>query len=451
MREIDKEILKIELDFKDTLNNEIAQSKQSETEIKDIIYVGDIEWKDRINGNNLSEKLFIVKKEITLKNEKGEEIEKKTVNNYYLGDKCIGGFMDVKSPIFNQYIETAEPEKIKKVKELLQNTPIEELENKSMENLQKQYIKELSEKLGISEEEIMQIDEVDLNEELPTEEEVQEKLNTKETKDTKQKRIGNEELEKLDIREETKLNQEIKGETLGQKLGLDKAGIHDGEKLVRIQKSQLSSKTREGISSQSVDILAVTRKDGSAVILGENILRPNTREGTNPTQENATIDNNDGTIDKEVNTTSYEIVNGNGREYINIGYDEVSGKEIKYSMYSHQEGKYIDVELETNRTLYQDPKVREFLRDRNEGMHEADEIINTYSKENLQNMARMILENTENGISEVYNQADVERKIIEKIRESGYDKDNYQSVIEEVEQEMEESAKGQIVRGDMSQ
>ena len=66
-------------------------------------------------------------------------------------------------------------------------------------------------------------------------------------------------------------------------------------------------------------------------------------------------------------------------------------------------------------------------------------------------MARMILENTENGISEVYNQADVERKIIEKIRESGYDKDNYQSVIEEVEQEMEESAKGQIVRGDMSQ
>ena len=120
-------------------------------------------------------------------------------------------------------------------------------------------------------------------------------------------------------------------------------------------------------------------------------------------------------------------------------------------MYSHQEGKYIDVELETNRTLYQDPKVREFLRDRNKGMHEADEIINTYGKENLQNMARMILENTENGISEVYNQADVERKIIEKIRESGYDKDNYQSVIEEVEQEMEESAKGQIVRGDMSQ
>ena len=295
----------------------------------------------------------------------------------------------------------------------------------------------------------MQIDEVDLNEELPTEE-VQEKLNAKETKDTKQKRIGNEELEKLDIREETKLNQEIKGETLGQKLGLDKAGIHDGEKLVRIQRSQLSSKTREGISSQSVDILAVTRKDGSAVILGENILKQNRREGTNPTQENATIDNNDGTIDKEVNTTSYEIVNGNGREYINIGYDEVSGKEIKYSMYSHQEGKYIDVELETNRTLYQDPKVREFLRDRNEGMHEADEIINTYSKENLQNMARMILENTENGISEVYNQADVERKIIEKIRESGYDKDNYQSVIEEVEQEMEESAKGQIVRGDMS-
>ena len=196
--------------------------------------------------------------------------------------------------------------------------------------------------------------------------------------------------------------------------------------------------------------MAVVRKDGSAVILGENVLRVNDREGTNPTQENLTLDNNDASIDKEVNTTSYEIVQGNGREFISIGYDENSGKEIKYSMYSHQEAKYVDVELETNRTLYQDPKVREFLRDRNEGIHEADEILNTYTKENLDDMSRIILNNSENGISEVYNQSDVKEKLVQKIRENEYSKDDYEKVIREVEEEMQESAKRQIVRGDMS-
>ena len=167
------------------------------------------------------------------------------------------------------------------------------------------------------------------------------------------------------------------------------------------------------------------------------------------TDSSAVLRSNLFIIDKEMNTTSYEIVQGNGREYLSIGYDENSGKEIKYSMYSHQEGQYVDVELETNRTFYQDPRVREFLRDRNEGIHEADEILNTYTKENLDDMSRTILNNSDNGISEVYNQADVKEKIIQKIKEKDYGKDDYDKVIEEVEEEMKESAKGQIVRGDM--
>ena len=443
MREIERKILDIELDFKDTLENDRKQAHNMETQIKDVIYVGDAKWTDRLNGKMVQDKLFIVTKNVLIKNEKGQVIDKKEVKNYYLGDKCIGGFMDVKNPIFNEYFENSEPQKVDAIKNLLDKVSLEELEERSLNTLQKKYMQELSEQLGIPEEEILEMEEVDLDEELPIEQELENK------EDENQKVLNSRKLENLDIKEETSLHQEIKGETLGQRLGLEKVGIYGAEKLVRISKSQLSSEDRKGISSSVIDVMAVVRKDGSAVILGDNVLKVNSREGTNPTQENLTLDNNDASIDKEMNTTSYEIVQGNGREYLSIGYDENSGKEIKYSMYSHQEGQYVDVELETNRTFYQDPRVREFLRDRNEGIHEADEILNTYTKENLDDMSRTILNNSDNGISEVYNQADVKEKIIQKIKEKGYGKDDYDKVIEEVEEEMKESAKGQIVRGDM--
>ena len=443
MREIERKILDIELDFKDTLENDRKQAHNMETQIKDVIYVGDAKWTDRLNGKMVQDKLFIVTKNVLIKNEKGQVIDKKEVKNYYLGDKCIGGFMDVKNPIFNEYFENSEPQKVDAIKNLLDKVSLEELEERSLNTLQKKYMQELSEQLGIPEEEILEMEEVDLDEELPIEQELENK------EDENQKVLNSRKLENLDIKEETSLHQEIKGETLGQRLGLEKVGIYGAEKLVRISKSQLSSEDRKGISSSVIDVMAVVRKDGSAVILGDNVLRVNSREGTNPTQENLTLDNNDASIDKEMNTTSYEIVQGNGREYLSIGYDENSGKEIKYSMYSHQEGQYVDVELETNRTFYQDPRVREFLRDRNEGIHEADEILNTYTKDNLDDMSRTILNNSDNGISEVYNQADVKEKIIQKIKEKDYGKDDYDKVIEEVEEEMKESAKGQIVRGDM--
>lgn len=446
MREIDKEILRIERDFKDTLENEQKDrnGKTQEFKIKDIIYVGNVEWKDRINGKTTSEKLYIVTKELTIKDEKGNEIDTKQVNNYYLGDKCIGGFMDVKNPIFNQYIQEAEPAKMEGVRNLLDTITREELEGRSLENLQEQYLEEMSEKLGISKKEILEIDEIDLEEELPTQEELEEYLE-KDEKENGQEKIRKKEVEKLDIREKTKLSQQIKGESLGRKLGLDKIGITDGVELARVSTSSFAS--REGVSKSTIDTFAVIRKNGDAIILGENILRPNSREGTNPSEENLTIDNNDATVDREVNTTSYEIVNGNGREFLNVGYDEVSGKEIKYSMWSNQQGKYIDVELETNRTYYQDPKVRQFIKDKTEGRVEADNILNTFNKENVEKMARTILNREENGISEVYNQTDVEEKIIQKLAKEERNNGDYKKIIAEVEEEMQESASQQIVRG----
>lgn len=448
MREIDKEVMKLELDFRDTLENEQIQKNnaKSDTTIKDVILVGKAEWKDRLNGQKYGENLYIVTKEVSIKDENGNEVDKKLVNNYYLGDKCIGGFMDFKEPIFNQYFENSEPEKIKGIKDLISRTAIEDLEHNSLNNLQNEYLEEMAEKLHISKEEIMQIDELDLDEKLPTEEELDEMLQEDENS---KKKIRQDEVEKLDIKEETDLSQEIKGETLGQKLGLKKVGINDGVKLARVSTSDISS--REGVSKSTVDTFVVIRKTGDAVILTDNVLKPNDREGTNPVQENLTLDNNDATVNKEANTSSYEIVNGNGREFLNIGYDENSGKEIKYSMYSNQLGKYVDCELETNRTFYQDPKVREFLRDRTEGQYEADNILSNFTREDVDMMARSILDSDNYvEIGEVYNQADVRNKIIDEIIKNDYKKGDEEKIEQEVGEKMLETSKRERVRGEES-
>ena len=448
MREIDKKVMRLELDFRDTLENEQIQKNntKSDTTIKDVILVGKAEWKDRLNGQKYGENLYIVTKEVSIKDENGNEVDKKLVNNYYLGEKCIGGFMDFKEPIFNQYFESSEPEKIKGIKDLISRTTIEDLEHNSLNNLQNEYLEEMAEKLHISKEEIMQIDELDLEEKLPTEEELDEMLQEDENS---KKKIRKDEFEKLDIKEETDLRQEIKGETLGQKLGLKKVGINDGVKLARVSTSDISS--REGVSKSTVDTFVVIRKTGDAVILTDNVLKPNDREGTNPVQENLTLDNNDATVNKEANTSSYEIVNGNGREFLNIGYDENSGKEIKYSMYSNQLGKYVDCELETNRTFYQDPKVREFLRDRTEGQYEADNILSNFSREDVDMMARSILDSDNYvEIGEVYNQADVRNKIIDEIIKNDYKKGDEEKIEQEVGEKMLETSKRERVRGEES-
>ena len=152
MREIERKILDIELDFKDTLENDRKQAHNMETQIKDVIYVGDAKWTDRLNGKMVQDKLFIVTKNVLIKNEKGQVIDKKEVKNYYLGDKCIGGFMDVKNPIFNEYFENSEPQKVDDIKKLLDKVSLEELEERSLNTLQKKYMQELSEQLGIPEE-----------------------------------------------------------------------------------------------------------------------------------------------------------------------------------------------------------------------------------------------------------------------------------------------------------
>ncbi len=66
---------------------------------------------------------------------------------------------------------------------------------------------------------------------------------------------------------------------------------------------------------QEKDAFVAINSDGTATVLGEDILEPDTRTGTTPMATSMTI-NNDGIVNQESVTSSYRIVNGNGNEYL---------------------------------------------------------------------------------------------------------------------------------------
>lgn len=370
--------------------------------VNDVKYLGKIEINREIDGNQVKtlEDLFVLveQKEIS-KNGQNQitEIEKYVTKDL----EFIAG--NNKSDSYQLPMVT---EKYKDQKEVLEKQ-LEELGNEgilSLNDMENDRLELIAKALGVKVEEIKSIDELDLDQEISAEQEKsaeQERSENeqeeneqgendrknakgegKKEKDKKQyeekeqedgqEKLSKKELDGLQIKEETRLSQNIKGTTLGDKLGLKKNGITDGVKLARVTTDSLNPYLEK--SSTQVDSFVVIRQNGEAVVLGENILEPENRLGTNPTGTDTTI-NNDGTVRQEGITSSYRIVNGNGREYLRAGYDEISGKEIKYAMYSPEKNDYVNIELETQRTKIQDNRVRQFMKDRGAGEREADQIL----------------------------------------------------------------------------
>lgn len=301
------------------------------------------------------------------------DVEKYVTENleYIAGDNKQDGY----SQIFLS-------EKYSNQKELL-----EQLQNMDengildLSDLESQRIENIAKELNIELEDIKSIDEIDLEQlidekysELNSEEENPEELLEKGSsakkgigvadgeKDDRVK-LSEKQLDGLQIKEETSLSQEIKGVTLSEKLGLQKNGMYDAKKLARIS-----------ISGPRGDAYVAIHSDGTATVLGEDILEPDSRMGTSQTGTGMAI-NNDGTVNQEAVTSSYRIVNGNGNEYLRASYDESLGKEIKYSMFSPEKMEYLDVELETQRTRPQDSAVRQFMKDRGAGIREAEHVL----------------------------------------------------------------------------
>ena len=100
------EILKIEEEFRDTLENKYAEIKTATKDIKisDIKLVGEASTKDKINGKDISQNVFIVDIEIIEVDENGRERVTKQ-KNYYFGNDCIGGTLGDNQLVYNQNIK----------------------------------------------------------------------------------------------------------------------------------------------------------------------------------------------------------------------------------------------------------------------------------------------------------------------------------------------------------
>ncbi len=315
--------------------------------VLDVKYLGTIEWEA---GTEKEIYLIIEQKQ----NEDGVLTE---VERYYTEDgEFLGG--NNKSDQFNYLILDT---KYMNNEELLQKLQVLNKEGiLDLNKIEQDRLEEIALSLGVKVEDLESIDEIELNQTIED--------NKENKKNEESREIKEDELEGLNIKEETATNTYLKGETLAQKLKLPP----DVVKLARVSASNLNEIT--GKQNNNIDAFVGIKNNGKAVEIGDDILRQDTSMGTNPTNQETTI-NNDGSVNKEVVTSSYLIVNGNGREYLQIGNDETSGKEIKYTQRSNTSNENVAVELNTQRTWPQNSNVRQYLNDKGAGREEVNDVL----------------------------------------------------------------------------
>ena len=361
-----KEILKIEEDFRDTIENEIIENntENRQVQIKDIKYVGEASWKDKVNGKDLSDKVFIVELEITEIDKEGKE-RKTQKNQYYLGDKCVGGTLGDDTIIYNPLIENSEPDKIKAVNDLLDKTPEEEIENNSMNKLQKEELAEvLSAHYGreVKEEEVEQ-----LLEEMDAEETEELKEEKEENKDKDENDLSEKQTEKIKVNglQKVDLNKKVDGkETLGKRLDLE--GFEDMYVIYSDKVDNVTAGTKRENTTYS--LVGVT-KDGDAKVLNNEFEMDKFR-GTSGTTEQTKIRAN-STATRDNRDSSVFTRKSNGAS---IGCENDQGN-VNMFFYQRtlEENENVGIQIETSQTQVIPVETKEVMN-RNRGRHQVDRI-----------------------------------------------------------------------------
>lgn len=233
----------------------------------------------------------------------------------------------------------------------------------SLNELEEEKVREYASVAGKEDEKIEEVDELELDQEL------KEKENEEEDE-----KITKNAANSLTKKEETSLDQQIKGRTLRNILGLS----GEYEKIAIVSSSQVNKYTNPEKTHNNIDSFVATKANGEAIVLGEDIIKQDRQEGINSTSVDLTANVN-GEVDYEQNRSSYEIVKYPGL-YIKVGYDENYGREIKVEDRSKAKGtEGIVYELETSNTWRADDDVRRMQRDK-EGIYAADKAIESQKK-----------------------------------------------------------------------
>lgn len=458
MKQQEIEILKYEEDFKDTIENEIYKKnmEKKKTRVVDINYVGEITYKDKINGKNLQDKFFIVNIEINEKDENGKE--RITVQKIcYLGNKCIGGTIGEGQIVFGTIFENSESDKMQLVNQLLIETPRQIVENNSMNKLKN---KELSEILTvyygkrITEDKVQEkLDEMEQNE---LEELIQEK--EKKGKDNDSLKLSKKQAQEIKLKgiQKADLNKKVDGkETLGERIDLCEYST-----LYVIYSENINNIS---IRSNTTYSLVGMKKNGEAKVLNDefeidntvgNIANRNTSKIR--ANEKATRDNKDMSIyTRKTNKMSIGCENDQG--YVNM---------FLYQK-TLEENENIGIQIETSQTSVISIQTRRIMN-RNKGIFQGDNVqdeiqeheeqgcelqdirdfdgdknTKTHTHIGIDNYIQEIInyenENGEKKIKSIFTEKEVMEKFSREL-EKNRDKMTIKEIVKNVEEEMNQDA-----------
>lgn len=458
MNQKEKEVLKNEESFKDIIENELLknQTENKKVQIKDIKLVGEAVWKDKVNGKDIKQNLFIVEKEIFETDENGKErlTEQKS---YYLGNECIGGALENNQIIYKNTFENSEIDKMVAINELLDRTSESEIEQNSMNNLQKNELTEvLTAHFGrkVSEEEVQKM----LDEMSKDELEELKKEKTEKKKDNNE--LSKKQTEKIKVKgiQKADLNKLVDGkETLGKRLDLE-----NYDNLYTIYSEDVDEITPGAKKNNTTYTLVGMTKDGKAKVLNDEFEMDHT-VGNNASREQTKIRAN-STATRDSKDTSVYTRKSNG---VSIGCENDMGN-VNMFLYqkTFEENENVGIQIETSKTpiipietreimnrnkgIYQKEKVQDEIEEHTEHNCEPDNVkdfdgeesTETHEHFDIEEYVQDILdyenEDGEKKIEEVFTENEVKEKLLRELKDRG--ELTVDQVIENVKEEMNQDA-----------
>ena len=362
MNQKEIEVLKIEESFRDIIENDIKE-KQTENkvnEIKDIKLVGQVTWRDKVNGKDISDNVFIVEKEIIEIDESGKKRITKQ-KNFYIGNNCIAASLGDDVLVYKKTFAISEPDKIKAIKDLLENTSQEDMEKYSMNKLKTKEIAEvLTTHLGseIFEEEVQQLfKNMD-------EQEIEEKGKDKEEGILSKKQTD---IIKVNGIQKVDLNKKVDGiETLAKRLDLD-----GYENIYVVYSEKVDDITPGEKRNNTTYSLVGVKNDGTAKVLNDEFYMDNTVGSGTLKQQTKIRANSTATRDNKDLSVYTRKTNG-----ISIGCENDMGN-VNLFLYKRtvKENENVGIQIETSKTPVIPMEIREIMN-----KNKQDEVYNEIKK-----------------------------------------------------------------------
>ncbi len=340
-------------------NKELLEQTQGKGKVENVKYLGKMKYIPENQEKEVEKDVYMV----------SENINGKTVDKIYSqDDECLGAFDENLG-----YVATVgNADKSDIIKDLTKGKEIlnlrEELQNENR-------LEEMAKTLGIDENEIEQMAELDLNQEINIEEKQRTKDDETEISKDKTKEVVNATAkQEMDI--DTKVN-DLKD--LGQKLNLENESDSRFEKIVVVESSYLENSKKETRYA-----FVAVRRDGTSKVITDE-LEPDPDFGSDDRKEtlqqraSGDVRKNNSDLSryrlKNNDDITLSVSNGHYGE-VEVFYSE--GK--SHSGYNGDDGNsLVETQLETTNVWRTDKEIRD-TQGQYKGIHNADEKLKEANK-----------------------------------------------------------------------